>query len=67
MLIRSLVCLTGVLALALVVSPALAVDRGVTVLDDGEVIVFTDPATSLKLVDQMLRLGWQESGLEALQ
>ena len=39
----------------------------VTVLDAGEVTVFTDPATSLKLVDQMLRLGWQESGLEALQ
>ncbi|QDZ21579.1 BEACH domain-containing protein [Chloropicon primus] len=39
----------------------------VAVLDAGEVMVFTDPATSLKLVDQMLRLGWQESGLEALQ
>ena len=39
----------------------------IAVLDDGEVMVFTDPATSLKLVDQMLRLGWQESGLEALQ
>ena len=39
----------------------------VAVLDDGEVLTFTDPATSLKLVDQMLRLGWEESGLEALQ
>ena len=39
----------------------------VAVMDAGEVMVFTDPATSLKLVDQMLRLGWQESGLEALQ
>jgi len=54
---------------AYVASCAFSIDDTnlVTVLDDGEVMVFTDPATSLKLVDQMLRLGWQESGLEALQ
>ena len=32
----------------------------------GRLLVFTDPSTSLKLVDQMLRLGWEEDGLDAI-
>jgi len=30
---------------------------------DKQLIVFTDPALSLKVVDQMLRLGWEGDGL----
>ena len=32
----------------------------------GRLLIFTDPSTSLKLVDQMLRLGWEEDGLDAI-
>ncbi|CAK9224782.1 unnamed protein product [Sphagnum troendelagicum] len=30
---------------------------------DGQLLVFTDPALSIKVVDQMLRLGWEGGGL----
>jgi len=30
---------------------------------DKHLMVFTDPALSLKVVDQMLRLGWEGDGL----
>ncbi|XP_020592790.1 BEACH domain-containing protein C2-like isoform X2 [Phalaenopsis equestris] len=33
---------------------------------DKQLIVFTDPALSLKVVDQMLKLGWEGSGLTPL-
>ncbi|XP_077235133.1 WD-40 repeat family protein / beige-like protein [Tasmannia lanceolata] len=33
---------------------------------DKQLIVFTDPALSLKVVDQMLRLGWEGDGLSPL-
>ena len=32
----------------------------------GRLLIFTAPSTSLKLVDQMLRLGWEEDGLDAI-
>ncbi|ESR58456.1 hypothetical protein CICLE_v100184681mg, partial [Citrus x clementina] len=33
---------------------------------DKQLIVFTDPALSLKVVDQMLKLGWEGDGLSPL-
>ncbi|KAL6004721.1 BEACH domain-containing protein C2 [Asimina triloba] len=33
---------------------------------DKQLIIFTDPALSLKVVDQMLRLGWEGDGLSPL-
>ncbi|KAL4352831.1 hypothetical protein GQ457_06G032510 [Hibiscus cannabinus] len=33
---------------------------------DKQLIIFTDPALSLKVVDQMLRLGWEGEGLSPL-
>ncbi|KAM3397586.1 BEACH domain-containing protein C2 [Capsicum galapagoense] len=33
---------------------------------DGQLIIFTDPALSLKVVDQMLKLGWEGDGLSPL-
>ncbi|KAF6160293.1 hypothetical protein GIB67_019062 [Kingdonia uniflora] len=34
--------------------------------EDRQLIVFTDPALSLKVVDQMLKLGWEGDGLSPL-
>lgn len=39
----------------------------IAVLENGQMLVFTDPSTSLRIVDQMLRLGWHEHGLNALR
>ncbi|TKY65579.1 Neurobeachin protein 2 [Spatholobus suberectus] len=33
---------------------------------DKQLIIFTDPALSLKVVDQMLKLGWEGDGLQPL-
>ncbi|CAM8894882.1 unnamed protein product [Rhodiola kirilowii] len=33
---------------------------------DKQLIIFTDPALSLKVVDQMLKLGWEGNGLTPL-
>lgn len=33
---------------------------------DRQLIIFTDPALSLKVVDQMLKLGWEGDGLSPL-
>ncbi|XVF22675.1 hypothetical protein REPUB_Repub12eG0191500 [Reevesia pubescens] len=34
--------------------------------EDKQLIIFTDPALSLKVVDQMLKLGWEGEGLSPL-
>ncbi|CAI9764807.1 unnamed protein product [Fraxinus pennsylvanica] len=34
---------------------------------DKQLIIFTDPALSLKVVDQMLKLGWEDGGLSTIE
>lgn len=49
---------------------AMALNKGNTNLlvstIDKQLIIFTDPALSLKVVDQMLKLGWEGDGLSPL-